>query len=89
MKDLGEADTILGIRIYRDRSRQLLGLSQEKYINKVLKLFSMENSKKENIPLQHGVVLSKKDCPSTKEQREYMSKVPYGCRLYHVRHVMY
>ena len=34
MKDLGEAETILGIRIYRDRSRRLLGLSQEKYFNK-------------------------------------------------------
>ena len=34
MKHLGEAETILGIRIYRDRSRRLLGLSQEKYIDK-------------------------------------------------------
>ena len=77
MKDLGEAETILGIRIYRDRSQRLLGLSHEKYVNKVLKRFSMENSKKGLIPLQQGVVLSKKDCPKTKEQREYMSKVPY------------
>ena len=30
MKDLGEAETILGIKIYRDRSHRLLGLSQEK-----------------------------------------------------------
>ena len=37
MKDLGEAETILGIQIYRDRSRRPLGLSQEKYIYKVLK----------------------------------------------------
>ena len=81
MKDLGEAKTILGIRIYRDRSLRLLGLSQEKYIDKVLKWFSMENSKKGNIPLQQGVVLSKKDCPSTKEQREYMSKVPYASAI--------
>ena len=27
MKDLGEAELILGIRIYRDRSHRLLGLS--------------------------------------------------------------
>ena len=52
MKDLGEAETILGIRIYRDRSQQLLGLSQEKYIDKVLKWFSMTDSKKGFIPLQ-------------------------------------
>ena len=30
MKDLGKAETILGIRIYRERSKRLLGLSQEK-----------------------------------------------------------
>ena len=81
MKDLGEAETILGIRIYRDRSQRLVGLSQEKYVDKVLKWFSMENSKKGNIPLQQGVVLSKKDCPSTKEQREYISKVPYASAI--------
>ena len=27
MKDLGEASFVLGIRIYRDRSKRLLGLS--------------------------------------------------------------
>ena len=42
MKDLGEATYILGIKIYRDRSRRLIGLSQDTYIDKVLKRFSME-----------------------------------------------
>nr|ABA96688.1 retrotransposon protein, putative, Ty1-copia subclass [Oryza sativa Japonica Group] len=37
MKDLGEAVYILGIRIYRDRSNRLIGLSQSTYIDKVLK----------------------------------------------------
>ena len=46
MKDLGEAAYILGIKIYRDRSNRLLGLSQSTYIDKVLKRFSMEESKK-------------------------------------------
>ena len=77
MEDLGDAETIQGIRIYRDRSEWLLGLSQKKYIDKVLKRFSMVDSKKYFIPLQQGVVLSKKDSPSTREQREYMSKIPY------------
>ena len=88
MTNLGEAETILGIRIYRDRSKRLLGLSQEKYIDKVLKRFSMENSKKGLIPLQQGVVLSKKDCPSTKEQREYMSKVPYASAIGSIMYAM-
>ena len=36
MKDLGEAAYILGIKIYRDRSKRLIGLSQSTYIDKIL-----------------------------------------------------
>jgi Reverse transcriptase (RNA-dependent DNA polymerase) len=41
MKDLGEVVYILGIEIYRDRSKRLIGLSQITYIDKVLNRFSM------------------------------------------------
>ncbi|KAL0400359.1 UNVERIFIED_CONTAM: Copia protein [Sesamum radiatum] len=44
MKDMGEASYILGIKIYRDRSRRMLGLTQSSYIEKVLKRFRMEHS---------------------------------------------
>src|SRR4051812_6932411 len=40
MKDLGEATYILGIKIYRDRSRRLIGLSQSTYLDKILKKLS-------------------------------------------------
>ena len=46
MKDLGEASRILRLQIDRDRSKRLIGLSQKVYIDKVLKRFSMSNSKK-------------------------------------------
>ncbi|WVZ97629.1 hypothetical protein U9M48_043146 [Paspalum notatum var. saurae] len=46
MKDLGEAAYILGIKIYRNRSKRLIGLSQITYIDKVLKRFNMHDSKK-------------------------------------------
>ena len=65
MKDLGEATYILGIRIYRDRSRGLLGLSQSTYIDKVLEWFSMDLSKRGNIPMMPGKHLSKSMCPQT------------------------
>ena len=35
-KDLGEVAYILGIKIYRDRSRRLIGLSQSTYLDKVV-----------------------------------------------------
>ena len=41
-KDLGEAAYILSIKIYRDRSRRLIGLSQSTYLDKVLKKFKMD-----------------------------------------------
>jgi Reverse transcriptase (RNA-dependent DNA polymerase) len=46
MKNLDETAYILGIKIYRDRSRKLIGLSQGTYIDKVLKMLNMQDSKK-------------------------------------------
>ncbi|KAJ9535962.1 hypothetical protein OSB04_un000872 [Centaurea solstitialis] len=46
MKDLGNAAYILGIRIYRDRTKRLIGLSQSTYLDKILKKFNMSESKK-------------------------------------------
>ncbi|KAL0440189.1 UNVERIFIED_CONTAM: hypothetical protein Slati_2501900 [Sesamum latifolium] len=37
MKDLDDASYILSIKIYKDRSRRILGLTQASYIEKVLK----------------------------------------------------
>ena len=70
MKDMGEAAYILGIRIYRDRSRRLIGLCQDTYIDKILHRFKMENSKKGLLPMSHGITLSKTQCPSTPAERE-------------------
>ncbi|WVZ94596.1 hypothetical protein U9M48_040469 [Paspalum notatum var. saurae] len=55
MKDLGEAAYILDIKIYRDRSRKLIGLSQSTYIDKVLKRFNMHESKKGFLPLSADI----------------------------------
>jgi hypothetical protein len=40
MKDLDETTYVLDIKIYRDRSRKLIGLSQGIYIDKLLKRFN-------------------------------------------------
>ena len=81
MKDLGEAAYILGIKIYRDRSRRLIGLSQDTYIDKVLKRFNMEEAKKGFLPMSYGIHLSKTQCPTTTDERERMSQVPYASAI--------
>ncbi|RDY08810.1 hypothetical protein CR513_06923, partial [Mucuna pruriens] len=45
MKDLGEASFVLGMQILRDRSQDILRLSQDNYISKVLNRFGMKDSK--------------------------------------------
>jgi Reverse transcriptase (RNA-dependent DNA polymerase) len=77
MKDLGEATYVLGIKIYRDRSQKLIGLSQGTYIDKVFKRFNMQDFKKENLPMSHGINLGKKNCLSTNSEFETMKKIPY------------
>lgn len=88
MKDLGEAAYILGIKIYRDRSRRLIGLSQSTYIDKVLKRFNMQEAKKGFLPMSHGISLSKTQCPSTSDERERMSKIPYASAIGSIMYAM-
>jgi hypothetical protein len=52
MKDMGEAAYVIGIKIFRDRSRGLLGLSQRQYIERVLERFGMKNCSASVAPLQ-------------------------------------
>ena len=77
MKDLGEAAYILGMKIYRDRSKRQLGLSQSTYIDTMLKWFSMKNFKKGYLLIGQEIFLSKGDCPITPQERERMSRVSY------------
>ena len=88
MKDLGEVVYILGIKIYRDRSRRLLGLSQSTYIDKVLKRFNMSEAKKWFLPLSHGIRLSETQSPSTSDERSRMSRIPYASAIGSIMYAM-
>ena len=68
MKELGEASYVLGIKLYRDRQRKLIGLSQSTYIDKILERYNFGNCKTANIPFRHGIHLSKKMCPQTEDR---------------------
>ncbi|MCO5575171.1 hypothetical protein L7F22_028968 [Adiantum nelumboides] len=78
MKDLGDASHILGMRIIRDRNRGLLYLSQQAYVEKVLKRFNMERGKSSSTPLAPHLKLSKADCPKSDTKKAEMAKIPYA-----------
>nr|GEY57551.1 hypothetical protein [Tanacetum cinerariifolium] len=89
MKDLGEAAFILGIKIYRDRSKRLVGLGQNAYIDKILKRYKMDNSKRGHIPMQERVDLNRTQGASTPKEAKRMQNVTYalavGSIMYAVR----
>ena len=88
MKDLGEASRILEIQTYRDISKSLIELSQSVYIDKVLKRFSMLNSKKGTIHMVLGKSLSKDGCHMTRQARDYISRISNASVIGSIMHVM-
>ncbi|GKA37788.1 retrotransposon protein, putative, ty1-copia subclass, partial [Tanacetum coccineum] len=88
MKDLGEATYILGIKIYKDRSKRLIGLYQSAYTEKILKRFFMENSKCGSIPMQEKLKLSKSQGVSTPAEVHHMQNVPYASAVGSIMYVV-
>nr|GFC20536.1 hypothetical protein [Tanacetum cinerariifolium] len=74
----GEAAFILGIKIYRDRSKRLIGLGQNAYMDKILKRYKMNNSKRGYIPMQERLDLNKTQGASTPGEVKRMQNVPYA-----------
>ena len=88
MKDLVEVAYILGIKIYWDRLRRLIGLSQSTYLGKVLKKFKMDQSKKGFLPVLQGVKLCKTQSPTTAEETERMKVIPYASAIGSIMYAM-
>nr|GEU52465.1 hypothetical protein [Tanacetum cinerariifolium] len=84
----GEATYILRIKIYRDRSRRLIGLCQSSYIEKILKRYCMENSKRGSIPMQEKLKLSKSQGASTPAELKCMQNVPYALAVGSIMYAM-
>jgi Reverse transcriptase (RNA-dependent DNA polymerase) len=77
LRHLGELKTILGIKVERDRSKGTIILSQTAYVDKILKVFNMENCKEVATPLNEGTKLSIKDGPKTNKERLEVKNIPY------------
>ena len=88
MKDLGEAQYILGIKVLRDHKNRKLVLSQATYIDKLLVKHVMQDSKKGLLPFRHGIPLSQDQCPKTLEEKEHMQSVPYAVVVGSLTYVM-
>jgi hypothetical protein len=78
MKDIGEVSYVLGLKIHRDRNKSILGLSQQTYIDKILKRYGMENYKPGNTPVAKGDKFSLDQCPKTELEKSEMNQISYA-----------
>ena len=76
MKELGEAQHMLGMRIEQNWTKKTLRLSQSDYIRKVLKCFNMEHAKPGLTPLPMSFRLSNIYSPSIRRRNCSCGKYP-------------
>jgi hypothetical protein len=78
MKDLGDASYVLGIKIHRDQTKDVLGLSQMSYIDKVLKRYNMHKCSATPAPVVKGDKLVTFQCLKNKYEIDQMNSIPYA-----------
>lgn len=75
MKDMGESYFVLGIEMHKDRSCNMLGLSQKVYIGRILKRFNMSGCSLNDAPIVRRDKFPKFQCS---KKRETMKQNPYA-----------
>ena len=78
MKDLGNSSFVLGIQIYQDHSRGILGLSQKAYINKRLSRFGMKDCAPKDILIAKGDKFNLLQCPKNEIEKKKMENIFYA-----------
>lgn len=86
MKDLSPAKKILGVELVRNRKKETIFLTQEKYVQKVLDKFRIAKSKPVQTPLATHFKFLCHHCPKTINEESEMNTIPYssvvGCLIY-------
>ncbi|XP_038896314.1 secreted RxLR effector protein 161-like [Benincasa hispida] len=88
MKDLGAAQKIMGMEIYRDRDKNKLFLSQKGYIQKILSRFGMSSAKSINTSSVVNARFSSVLLPQSEAEKEYMYRVPYATAVESLMYAM-
>lgn len=77
MKDLGEATSVLGIRITRNEKDGSIALDQSMYVSEILKRFRLGDCNPVAIPVDTNQKVSSNMSPTKDHEIEEMSRRPY------------
>jgi hypothetical protein len=75
--DLGPVSWLLGLAVVRDRTKRILMISQESYVESLIRRFGLENAKSLTVPINSNTRLLSNDSPTTVEGKQDMKEVPY------------
>ena len=70
MMGIGEASNVLCIQIFRDRLSGIMRLSQQTYVEHILKRFNMQSCSSSKTPIVKGDRFSKGQCPHNNIERD-------------------
>ena len=77
LKDGGELNYMLGIKVERDRANKTISISQSAYITRILNRFRHEDCAPASTPLPPGTKLSDINSPDNDTEKLEMSNLPY------------
>ncbi len=77
IKDVGENDYFLGMRVQQDLGAGTIRLSQRPYWEHVINRFDLAHVHPRNTPLPVGIILDTNMSPNTDSERQQMSGKPY------------
>ena len=81
IKDVGETEFFLGMRVQQDLTAGTIWLTQRPYWEHVLSRFSLENVTPRNTPLPVGIILDNNMSPTTDSEKREMRDKPYRAVL--------
>lgn len=77
IKDVGETEYFLGMRVQQDLDAGTIRLTQRPYWEHVLNRFRLENATPRNMPLPVGTTLNSEMSPKTDSEKKEMGDKPY------------
>jgi hypothetical protein len=81
IRDVGETENFLGMRVQQDLKLGTIRLSQRPYWEHVINRFDLDHITPRNIPLPVGIILDSDMSPKTDSERKEMKDKPYRAIL--------
>jgi hypothetical protein len=78
LKDLGEAEQVLGMKLVRDRVARTITLTHQRYLDALLTEYHMADCKPAETPEEFGCQLTKQSIPLTHAEQQQMEATPYS-----------